>query len=141
MPRRNMSIVPRHFVKQVVHNVRGANLVMKEIKNAVGAINGAKRTAHPRPFTFAVVWDARVGVLQPRVENQPGIDYEVGASVPEGHRPMAPLAAGVDQTHEGGNLGHGTQYNFETHLGGKHGRVGAKVIHNGATCQWCSVLL
>ena len=133
----NAGIVPGHFVKQVVDDVRTANRMMEPIKNAVIAINRRQGAPDPGPFRFTIVGNTGIGMLQPRVEDQPGIDEKVGVPVPQQDGQKAKFGgAHVHDPGQGGHRGGGRQGNLERNLVGEHGRRRSEVIGNAPeTCQ------
>jgi len=133
-------IVPGHFVKEVVRHVRAANGVVENVKDAVGSVNGGERALDPGPFAFAVVRNGGIRVLQPSVEDEPGVGDSVGAPVPQEDGQVTEMVVcRVDESDNGGNLGHGAQPDLGRHLGIEHAGVGAKVIGE-ITIEWFSVV-
>mmetsp|Transcript_27146 Transcript_27146/g.38904 ORF Transcript_27146/g.38904 Transcript_27146/m.38904 type:complete len:80 (-) Transcript_27146:924-1163(-) len=60
-----------------------SNVMMKEIKNAIRPVDGGQGSFDPRPLIVAILWNTGVSMLQPGVENQPGIDPHIGKPVPQ----------------------------------------------------------
>eukprot|EP00754_Rhynchopus_humris_P028744 Rhum_TRINITY_DN15176_c9_g1::Rhum_TRINITY_DN15176_c9_g1_i1::g.142397::m.142397 len=90
--------VVRHLEGDVVHDVRGADVVVHVVDDGrVVAVHAARRAAHVREVTVGEVRDLVVRVVQPRVEHQPAVRHDVGAPEPEERRAEAVLVVDVRQ--------------------------------------------
>lgn len=109
-------VVTWHLVEQVVHDVGATNAVVEKVENSVVAVNGGKSTADPGPFAFAVVWDGRIGVLQPGVENQPCVNKVVRSPVPADDWGGTVFIHGVAETGEDSDLSKGREHDLRSDL-------------------------
>mmetsp|Transcript_17827 Transcript_17827/g.44482 ORF Transcript_17827/g.44482 Transcript_17827/m.44482 type:complete len:408 (+) Transcript_17827:306-1529(+) len=127
-------MVVRHFVEEMVGDVGRSNAVVEPVKDTVGSVDCGQGTSNPRPFTLSILGNRRIGVLQPSVQNQPGVGYHVGVPVPEsdGKNSVLGWKHEVAQIGNLGNGGESRDKDFGANLSGKHGRVGAEVIGNAS---------
>ena len=104
--------------------------VVEKVEDPVRPIDCGKSTPDPGPFAVTVVGDGGIVVLQPRVQDQPGVGEEVRVEVPEddGHGSELRWKHEVGQDGKLQDGGGGGQCDFERNLGVEHGRVGAEVI-------------
>mmetsp|Transcript_32290 Transcript_32290/g.95123 ORF Transcript_32290/g.95123 Transcript_32290/m.95123 type:complete len:504 (+) Transcript_32290:144-1655(+) len=121
--------VEGHLVEEVVGDVGRADLVMEEVEDAVGSVDGGKGALDPGPLVGAVLRHGGVGVLQPRVEDEPGVGPEVGTEVPKGDGEEAVVETDLEQEGHGGEAGGSRQCDLAADLGGEHLGAGAVVVH------------
>ena len=89
-----VGLVERHLVEDVVRHVGAPDLVVEEVEYAVRKIDGRQRPPHTRPLVGAVQRHGRIGVLQPRVGDEPRLVPHQGTDVPQDHRRGAVLPGG-----------------------------------------------
>lgn len=77
------SVVVGHLVEQMVGHMCRSDAVVEKVKDSVRTIDGRQGTSDPGPFSFSVLGDGGIVVLEPRVEDQSGVYEEVRVPVPE----------------------------------------------------------
>ena len=60
--------------------------VVEKVKDSIGSVNGCESTLDSGPFTFTVVRDQGICVLQSSVEDQPAIGNTVRHPIPKNDR-------------------------------------------------------
>ena len=66
----------------VVADMGGADAVMQQVEQrSIGAIHRLKRTFSPAPLGRREMGDRHIGVLQPGVNRQPGIDDQIRQAI------------------------------------------------------------
>jgi hypothetical protein len=78
-------MVARKFREDVMTDMSGTDVVVKEIENAIRAIDCAERTFDPGPITVAIVWKFGIRMLQPRVPHEPSIRHTIWEEVAHGN--------------------------------------------------------
>ena len=125
----NVGLVEGHLVEEMVGDVGGADLVMEEVEDSVGSVDGGEGSLDPGPFVGPVLQDGGVGVLQPGVEYEPGVGPHVGAEVPETDGEEAVVEAELEEEGEGGQNGGRGEGDLSADLGGEHLGSRAVVVH------------
>ena len=125
----DVGLVEGHLVEEMVGDVGGTDLVMEEVEDAVGAVDGGEGALDPGPFVGTVLRDGGVGVLQPGVEDEPGVGPHVGAEVPKSDGEETVVHAQLDEEGEGGQNGGRGERDLAADLGGEHLGSRAVVVH------------
>ena len=70
----------------VVAHMGGSNAVVEKVEHpAVGTIHRLQGTLGPSPVAACEVGNVEIGVMQPGVAHQPGIDHQVGQPIHAQH--------------------------------------------------------
>ena len=136
----NPSIVPGHFMEQMMDDVCTANGVMEKVENAVRTINGGQGTFHPRPFPVPVMRDTRIRVLQPCVQHQPSIRHRVRTPIPQQHVQMSNAESQINQSSQGDDFCDCRKQDLRCHLGWEHGRMRSEMIHDLSVLERLTVV-
>ena len=124
------SMVVGHFVEEVVSDVSRSDAVVEPVEDSVRSVNCGKSSTNPGPFTFSVLRNGRVGVLQPSVQDQPSIDDKVGIPVPKSDGKNAVLGR-KHQVGQISKLGDGSEcgkIDLPADFSREHGRISTEVI-------------
>ena len=120
--------VERHLVEEVVGDVSAPDLVVEEVEDPVRAVDGGDGTLDPRPLVVTVLRNGGIGVLEPRVEDEPRVGPQVRAPVPEGDGEEPVLEAELEEEPEAGEDTESAERDLHCHLVGEHSRRGPEVV-------------
>ena len=81
---RDVGLVEGHLMEEVVGDVCGADLVVEVVEYPVGPVDGAQRAPNPGPLVLPILRHAGVVVLEPSVQDEPGVRPHVRAPVVKG---------------------------------------------------------
>mmetsp|Transcript_37652 Transcript_37652/g.69465 ORF Transcript_37652/g.69465 Transcript_37652/m.69465 type:complete len:307 (+) Transcript_37652:529-1449(+) len=110
-------------------HMRGSNFVVEPVEDAVLSVDGAHgRSLDPRPGLLAPVRDVLLGVLEPRVQNQPGVRPEVREEVHQGQAPETDLGTDYSQDSSPDDEPSRGEEDPEPPGGGEQLRGGAEVV-------------
>ena len=73
-------------MKEVVDNVCGAHLVMKDVEDSIIPVNGGEGPSHPSPFIITIDWNRWISVVKKRVNESPKVKQNNGKAIPKGNR-------------------------------------------------------
>jgi len=104
--------------------------VVEKVEDAVGAIDGGERTFDPGPLVGSVLGNAGVSVLEPGVQDKPGVRPDVGTEVPKADLKEAVVHADLDEEAEHENDASGGQKDFGLQLLGEHFGSRTVVVHD-----------
>lgn len=136
----DISLVEWHLMEEVVGHMCRSNLVVEEVEDSIWSVNGRKSSSDPGPFIRSILWNRRVVVLKPCVQDKPEVSPEVGSSVPKTDGKEAVVYRELEQKCKSSDLGNSREKDLSSDLVVEHFGVGAEVINNFSFLEGSSII-
>ena len=123
-------VVTRNLVEEVMSDMGASDTMVEKVEDSIRTVDGGEGSLHPSPILSSVVGDRGVGVLQPGVQDQPGIDIEVGEEIPKDDGQSSVVGTQTSQQNKGDESSNSRDKHTRALLGGEHWGLRAEMVGN-----------